>query len=297
MRTTAVGIAILVMLSLTSVAEPAPSLEDYRLLGVYSNCFEYLFAYIAVPSGTNSCLALTHLNGRTAFVRAGDPIGDYTVKSFNPRTERVFNPRTNSEQENKSGTVILRKNDGKEVTLDMGKPVVQTGLLGLLVNLKNGTAGYIRAGDVLDVGPAEANVLTVNAGSVDAVSDNRQLTILPPTAAEQQALANLWQSQQLAAAQIQKTQMALDVAANVVPVQNPAVPVMAVKPSRYVELTFNPLEIVSVTEEPLTIMSFTPPTGGARTDTGVALQPVKLTVPMPRFHKVSYSGTVILKAQ
>ena len=126
MRTSLQILLLWSLLALAGTARAATSLDALRVYSVQPDTFELKFMS-TMGTGTNTKLALNHVDGTTHIVTVGDRIGDYTVAAYEPTVERIFNPSINAHQEKRSGKVTLSKANGDNVILEMGKPLAADG--------------------------------------------------------------------------------------------------------------------------------------------------------------------------
>jgi hypothetical protein len=286
-------------------AEPQPAVApaaggqtgNLRVLGVYSNCFEYLFMSVAGVAGGQPCLAFNHLDGRTSFVKVGDRLGAYTVRKYEPRDTQRFNPSLNAMQTEKSGVATLAGADGESFPLEMGKIRAQPGFLAMIGDLKTGAAFYARAGDAIGTGAAQAVVSEVAPEQVTVTADQGTRMIGPPSQEEHAALLGLWRSRLEREKQPEKPAIAQSAeSAATAAVALAGVAAQVGQPSHIVQLTFNPLQVVEALpwEQTAAYVVSSSPTA---TGTGFGVSPVRLSIPMPRFRVTSYTGTVSVYAR
>jgi hypothetical protein len=267
-----------------------------RVLCVYSNCFEFLFTSVVSGSGDDATLAFNHLSGRTAFVKVGQRLGEYTVESAATNTQEVFNPTINANQTVKTGVATLRK-DGETIRLEMGRPLPVPGYQALVAWLGTGEAAYLRAGDlVTDVTPP-ATVVSVEPGSVTLASPAGLMAVSPATGEERSQLFDLWRTrreseQQARVAEAFRRDDAIR-AEQQAEEQRQAAAVPR-RPRRIVQLTFNPLQITSVTKVDQVVGQIVVPVTTVRNGKTVTnVETRQLTIPMPQFEKFEYRGTIL----
>lgn len=286
----------LALLFLASVSS-AGTTNTLRVLAVYSNCFDYVFSSIVTGSGKSPTLAFNHLGGRTTFVKVGEKLDDYVVKSLEPRTEEVFNPTINAHQTVKTGTAVLQQ-DNETIRLEMDKPLRQTGYLGLVAWLDTGATAYVRVGATLGITP-ESVVSAIDPSGVTLASPDGVVTASVATQNERDGLAVLWQKRQeeddrSRVAAVAQKDAAIQMDQQVkLPRATPRVR----GPSRLVELTFNPLQIVNVTKTRMPVAWAVVPvtkTINGRQVTGFETK--EFTIPMPQFDRIEYRGTVMTYA-
>jgi hypothetical protein len=297
MRTRGIRLAFLTLAAgVLAVSSQAAGLESLRVLCVYSNCFDYVFASEAGVSGNRPLLAFNHLGGRTYFAKVGDAFAGYKVKHYEPRTERVFNESLNAFQNRKSGTAVLEDDNGKKISLDLGKPMARPGLLALLVDQETGSAGYVRSGDLLDWGPVEARVTKIAPGVVTVTAEDAEHTLGKLAKDEYERLVAKWKQQRETESK-EKPSLSASESEPVRSQHMDAANLVAAPPSRLVRLTFNPLRIVSVSPARRTLFYSVGFARGADGRTGVQVNPIEMSVPMPQFHTVEYRGTVSVYAR
>lgn len=288
------------LLCLASAASAAQT-NSIRLLAVYSNCFDYVFASTVTSSGDRPTLAFNHIGGRTSFVKVGDKLDDYLVQSVEPRVEKVYNPTINADQSVKSGSVTLRGESGTLV-LDMGKPLRLPGYLALIAWLDTGVTAYARVGTGVGTSPARV-VTSIGPAGVELASPEGVVNAPPATQQERDGLADLWRRNQeeqekarLAAAQQKQHDLAQ--AADQRPQAAQPAQLRAAGPTKLVDITFNPLQIVNVTPTRMPVAWAVVPV--TRTVNGKQVtyyETKEFTVPMPQFDRIEYRGSVITVAQ
>lgn len=287
----------LAVVCLTTAANAAPT-NSLRVLAVYSNCFDYVFSSIVTSAGDRPTLAFNHLSGRTAFVRVGEKLDDFVVKSVEPRTEEVFNPSIKAYQTVKTGAVVLEK-DGEIVKLEMDKPMGLPGALALVAWLDSGATAYVRVGAVVGTSP-ERVVTAIEPTGMTLTSPEGVIAASVATQGERDNLAALWQRKQeeetrsrVAALAQQNGAMQIDQQVRL-PGSQPRV---TSGPSRLVEVTFNPLQIVNVTHTRMPVgWAVVPVTKVVNGKTVSGFETKEFTVPMPQFDRIEYRGTVMTYA-
>jgi hypothetical protein len=281
----------------------AGTTNSLRVLSVYSNCFDYVFSSIASSAGDRPTLAFNHLGGRTTFVKVGEKLDDYVVQSVEPRTEEVFNPTINAYQTVKTGSVVL-KNDRDTLRLEMDRPLRQSGYLGLVAWLDTGATAYVRVGATVGTDP-ESVVSAIDPTGLTLSSPDGVLAVALATQDDRDGLASLWQRRQeeeaarsrVAAVTQQDAAMQIDLQARVQP-QPQQAPVRGRRPTRLVELTFNPLQIVNVTQTRMPVAwAVVPVTKTINGKQVSGFETKEFTVPMPQFDRIEYRGTIMTYAQ
>ncbi len=278
-------------LILTGVAQGSTP-DAWRLLGVWSNCFDYVFTSVAISQRGRPILAFNEIGGRTYFVQEGDALGSYTVESFTPKTERVFNPNVQAYLSHNGGTVTLRRAGGERVVLEMGKPLPQPGLLARLGKWKTGETRYVRMGDTLWCSPLAAQVIAIAPSAVELLAEGKTWIVSPPSEAERAHLTSLHAS----ARETGVRNPSRNEARRAEPPGFEAAPaIVAPRGAPLVHLTFDPFTVVREVprSHPIDVSITTWQPGTSRG----AVRVVKIPLPLPQFQTVMYRGSVVVQAE
>ena len=279
----------------------ADDLKDMRVLCVYSNCFEYLFASVVSGTGDNATLAFNYLGGRTVFVKIGQPLGEYVVESVTTGSQEVFNPTINTNQTVKTGVATLKK-EGETIRLEMGRPLPRPGYQALVAWLDTGDAAYLRPGDLVTGTTPQMTVKSVRPGSVTLASPNGVTAVANATSEERVNLSNLWQARRESE---QRGRVAVafskddairaeQQAAQQADEQRQAALAAPLRPRRIVQVTYDPLLITSMTKVNQVVAQFIVPVTTIQNGQPVTSYETKeITVPMPQFEKFEYRGTIL----
>ncbi|MDD4870006.1 MAG: hypothetical protein PHR77_05550 [Kiritimatiellae bacterium] len=173
-----------------------------RVYAIQPACFEYMFTSVMEKPEGKQTLSFNHINGRTIFSGLGDPLGEYTVKSFNPSAERVFNPSVNSYIEKKAGSVMVKSPNGKMFTLEMGKILSLPGWTACLVWMDSGNWMYVNESDAIPAGATEIPVNSISENSLAVMVGNASRGIPFISDEEKVMLTSLWESRRKASEQV-----------------------------------------------------------------------------------------------
>jgi hypothetical protein len=176
-------------------------LESLRVYVIQPACFEYVFTSVMEKTEGKQTLAFNHINGRTIFAGLGDPLGEYTVKSFDPSAERVFNPSVNSYIEKKGGCVTVQSPDGKKFALEMGKILPRSGWIACVAWLDSGNWMYVNENDTIPAGDTEIPVNSIAENSLAVMVGNTSRSISLISDEEKVMLTSLWESRRKAGEQ------------------------------------------------------------------------------------------------
>jgi hypothetical protein len=174
-------------------AETAGTIDDVRVYAIQPACFEYMFTSVMNKPDGKPLLSFNHVNGRTFFAAPGDQLGDYTVKSFEPSAERIFNPSVNSYMEKKAGRVVLESTERKAISLEMGKILPQPGYMACLIWRETGNWMHVEENDAVPDGEGEIAVTSITEDAVTLSRTNTSYTV--PLISEKDAkdLVQLWE--------------------------------------------------------------------------------------------------------
>jgi hypothetical protein len=132
----------------TAVAAGA-GIESLRVQETRPAVFDYQFASIVSRAGAQPVLAFNQRDGKSFFLKVGDPLGEYRIVSFDPRSRKVFNPSLNARLEEDCSVATLKKLDGSRVVLERGRWLPQPGLSAVVVHLETDATWTLQAGDAL----------------------------------------------------------------------------------------------------------------------------------------------------
>lgn len=272
-------------------AGSASSPDSWRVVGVYSNCFDYTFKSISGADGPNPRLAFNRLDGRTFFVRQGEKLGDYTVHSFETSERREFNPTVNAYQTKRSASVILKGRDAEEITLEMGEPPpARPGKIARMVKLDTGKTQLARVGDIVLCSPIPAKITSISAAAVGMVSQGRDWLIPALSDEERSQLIARREAQRQSMIAAQVTQNA---GAQRVEVEaNDRINIPFERPTRFANVTFDPLQYTTVTPAKHIAASMVYRERGADGKTRIKVMRIPLDVPM--FHTTTYRGSLLV---
>lgn len=293
MRSTLTVVVCLGMAVLCLVPQARASSPDaWRLVGVYSNRFDYTFKSINGASTTNPKLAFNSFDGRTFFVPKGGKLGDYTLESFEMSEKRIFNASIRAYQKKRSASAVLRGKDGEKVVLEMGKPAPRRpGKIARLVKLPTGKTRLVRVGDVVYCSPVPAQITAISAFAVGMVSQGGDWSI-PRLSAEERAdlvTRRERRRQALVAAQVAQNDgmQRVEVGARAAdPIHIP------IRPTRIASVTFDPLQYTRVTPAKHIAASMVyrerQPDGSSR------VKVLRIPLDMPMFHTTTYRGSILV---
>jgi hypothetical protein len=194
MRTSLQILLLWSLLALAGTARAAASLDALRVYSVQPDTFELKFMS-TMGTGTNTKLALNHVDGTTHIVTVGDRIGDYTVAAYEPTVERIFNPSINAHQEKKSGKVTLSKANEDNVILKMGKPLAADGWTACIVATNTGAWGFAAPGDRIMIDNHTAEITEISPERTALRTGNQSRDIAWATDNERAAVQSLWEEQ------------------------------------------------------------------------------------------------------
>lgn len=294
MRSTLTVVVCLGATILTGVVDRAgaSSPDSWRVVGVYSNRFDYTFKSVSGAGGPNPKLAFNRLDGRTFFVGKGGELGDYTVESFETSEKEVFNASIRAYQKKRTGSAMLRGKDGEKVVLEMGKPApLRPGRIARLVKLTTGETRLVRAGDVVLCSPVPAQITSISAAAVGMVTRDGDWSVPMLTAEERGELIARRESRRQATLAAQVTQNAgvqrIDVGVNDGNHIN-----IPFQPSRIANVTFDPLQYTTVT--PATHINASMVVRERQPDGTSKIRVVKIPLDMPMFHTTTYRGSILV---
>ena len=223
MRTSLQILLLWSLLALAGTARAATSLDALRVYSVQPDTFELKFMS-TMGTGTNTKLALNHVDGTTHIVTVGDRIGDYTVAAYEPTVERIFNPSINAHQEKKSGKVTLSKANGDNVILEMGKPLAADGWTACIVATNTGAWGFAAPGDRIMINNHTAEITEISPERAALRTGNQSRDITWATDNERAAVQSLWEEQRRqdeVDAALQKQRVAERQEEDVLPIREP----------------------------------------------------------------------------
>jgi hypothetical protein len=223
MRTSLQILLLWSLLALAGTARAATSLDALRVYSVQPDTFELKFMS-TMGTGTNTKLALNHVDGTTHIVTVGDRIGDYTVAAYEPTVERIFNPSINAHQEKKSGKVTLSKANGDNVILKMGKPLAADGWTACIVATNTGAWGFAAPGDRIMIDNHTAEITEISPERAALRTGNQSRDIAWATDHERTAVQSLWEEQRRqdeVDAALQKQRVAERQEEDVLPIREP----------------------------------------------------------------------------
>ena len=201
----AVGCAAFILLILapcySAFSQGTNVFAPLRVYVVKSACFEYMFTSAMERKEGRQTLSFNHINGRTVFAGVGEPVGEYTVRSYDPSVEMEFNPSTDSYVQKKTGTVILQSVDGRKISLEMGKVLPLKGWIACVVWLDSGRWMYVSANDVILVGDTEFPVERIDEDSlvvITGLSDASRQVIPVISDDEKTGLLAMWENRRKA---------------------------------------------------------------------------------------------------
>jgi len=168
--------------------------ESIRVYDVRSAVFPYVFKAVVSTSGEQATLSFNHRMGRTYFVRVGEKLGEYTVRSYESRTKKVFSETLNTWREREAGLATLVGPNGNEVALEQGKPLPQPGHMACLVSLGSGRWQQVYEGEALVLDKMEAAVESVTEEGVTISQGNERNGVPAISKEEKQQLAEMWEA-------------------------------------------------------------------------------------------------------
>ncbi|MBL7115348.1 MAG: hypothetical protein ISS35_06245 [Kiritimatiellae bacterium] len=187
-------LSLINLLLLLETGRAATPMEALRIYSVQPEYFELKFMS-TMGTGKSTRLAFNHTDGSTHIVSVGDHIGSYTVESYEPTVERIFNPSINAHQEKKGGKVSLKKDDEKAIVLTMGQPLEKDDWTACLVITNTGAWGFAVQGDKLTIGTHTAMVSEVSQEHA-TMRINKTLYDIPwATEGERATVKSLWDDQ------------------------------------------------------------------------------------------------------
>lgn len=186
------SVAALTMLCCVS-AHASTVLDAVRVYAIQPDCFEYLFTSVVSEFGGRPVLSFNNLSGETFFVTVGDTVGEYTVNTFEPRTERIFNSSINAYQKKRADRVTLDGPDGKSITLERGKLLPRTGWMAWLVSLDSGNWRRVRRKDMLILGNTKIMIDAISENSVTVSVAGTRHTVSPISEEEKEEISLLWE--------------------------------------------------------------------------------------------------------
>lgn len=173
------------------------AVERLRVYTARPDAFEFMFASIAAGSATAvPLLSFNNLRtGRTTFAKVGEKVGDYRIKSFEPKSETVFNESINKQEVRKGGVVVLIAPTGQIVTLEMGRPLPNEQFVAWVVDLDTGNGAQVRPGDSVSLGGVTQRVDGVSPEQVCVSVDGEPRFLGLATDAERAELGAVWAKQ------------------------------------------------------------------------------------------------------
>lgn len=154
------------------------NVKSLRVASIGTNRFDYIFtSYVSRHDG-GWILSFNDLNQRTYFKNVGEKLGDYTIISFLPVTEKTFNSAINITVHNKAGTVVLKNSRNDIVQLELEKEYKLPGWLVQIVSLNTGTKQFVRKGDRLSLGQGTVEIQElVDKGVMAAMAGGEKIVI------------------------------------------------------------------------------------------------------------------------
>jgi len=274
-------------------AADASSPGSWRIVGVYSNRFDYKFMSVSGADGPNPKLAFNRIDGRTFFVAKGEKLGDYTLESFETSVERVFNMSVRAYQRERIGSAVLRGKDGEKVTLEMGKPAPsRPGKIAKMVKIPTGKTRLVRVGDVVYCDPVPARITSISASTVGMVAQDQDWLIPRLSDGERADLIARRVNSRAATAAAQVVQnngvQRVDIG-----VRDPNhVNIPFQRPARFASVTFNPLQHTTVTPAKHIAASMVYRERGA--DGKTRIKVLRIPLDMPMFHTTTYRGSILV---
>lgn len=167
--------------------------DTIRVYELRPACFEYKFTSVVSDSGGQPVLSLNHISGQTFFARVGDTIGEYTIKAFEPKTERVFNPSINAYQKKDCGKVTLEDSDGKSIILERDELLPRPGWMACLVSIATGNWCHVGDKDIIILDNTKMTINTISLDSVTVSIEGVQYTVPVISESEKENLSLLWE--------------------------------------------------------------------------------------------------------